>query len=119
MSVIYYLVEVSIGVAIAAQSAVNNQLKSILGGSVLCSRFSSGTSIPRCCLTGTGGLFRFRYHLTCPPLGRCGDTLAVYFREGQHGPDYGQVWSTGTVRQSERFTETRRYNAGDGGRILC
>ncbi|GDM53789.1 DMT family transporter [Escherichia marmotae] len=33
MSVIYYLVEVSIGVAIAAQSAVNNQLKSILGGS--------------------------------------------------------------------------------------
>ncbi len=33
MSVIYYLVAISIGVAIAAQSAVNNQLKSFLGGS--------------------------------------------------------------------------------------
>ncbi len=33
MNMIYYLVAVSIGVAIAAQSAVNNQLKSLLGGS--------------------------------------------------------------------------------------
>ncbi|MDE8558945.1 DMT family transporter [Pantoea vagans] len=33
MSAIYYLFAVSIGVAIAAQSAVNNQLKSLLGGS--------------------------------------------------------------------------------------
>lgn len=33
MNLIYYLVAVSIGGAIAAQSAVNNQLKSLLGGS--------------------------------------------------------------------------------------
>lgn len=33
MNIIYYLVAVSLGVAIAAQSAVNNQLKLLLGGS--------------------------------------------------------------------------------------
>ncbi|MDC9607153.1 DMT family transporter [Xenorhabdus griffiniae] len=35
MSLIYYFIAVSIGVAIATQSAVNNQLKSLLGGSTL------------------------------------------------------------------------------------
>lgn len=35
MSVIYYILAVCIGVAIATQSAVNNQLKSLLGGSTL------------------------------------------------------------------------------------
>ncbi|WP_241608174.1 DMT family transporter [Rosenbergiella epipactidis] len=33
MNIIYYLIALSIGIAIAAQSAVNNQLKSLLGGS--------------------------------------------------------------------------------------
>lgn len=33
MSALYYLIAVSIGMAIAVQSAVNNQLKSLLGGS--------------------------------------------------------------------------------------
>ncbi|MEI7199563.1 DMT family transporter [Pectobacterium parvum] len=35
MSFIYYFLAVSVGIAIAAQSAVNNQLKSILGGSTM------------------------------------------------------------------------------------
>ncbi|MDE8743107.1 DMT family transporter [Pectobacterium polaris] len=35
MSFIYYFLAVSVGVAIATQSAVNNQLKSILGGSTM------------------------------------------------------------------------------------
>ncbi|MCY9848473.1 MULTISPECIES: DMT family transporter [Pectobacterium] len=35
MSFIYYFLAVSVGIAIATQSAVNNQLKSILGGSTM------------------------------------------------------------------------------------
>lgn len=41
MSIIYYILAVSIGVAIATQSVVNNQLKSILGGSTMLAAFVS------------------------------------------------------------------------------
>ncbi|WP_113626464.1 DMT family transporter [Pectobacterium peruviense] len=35
MNFIYYFLAISVGIAIATQSAVNNQLKSILGGSTM------------------------------------------------------------------------------------
>ncbi|RYC46882.1 DMT family transporter [Pectobacterium zantedeschiae] len=83
MNFIYYFLAVSVGIAIATQSAINNQLKSILGGSTMLASLVSfivGTLFLFCLCVTSGERFNQLIQLRhCNVLLLSGGMLGAFF----------------------------------------